>query len=176
MLPIIPRALTLAKMFAPNLVEYMTGSDAAGAVASKIVDIAGIVTGGAPDPVAALMADPAKAMEFQKALMDNETELVRMHLAEVQDARKMQIAALGQDDLFSKRFVYYFAAAWSAFAMLYFLGVTFIPIPPEGTRVADTILGVMISSVIGVMFAYFYGSTRGGTEKSRLLALTAPPK
>lgn len=176
MLPLIPVALALAEQFAPTLVKYMTGSDAAGAVAAKVVDIAGIVTGGAPDPVTVLNADPVKALEFQKALMENETELVRLHLAEVQDARKMQIAALGQDDLFSKRFVYYFAAIWSLFAMVYFLGVTFIPIPPENQQSANTILGVLIASVVGVMFAYFYGSTRGGTEKSRLLALAAPPK
>lgn len=173
-LPIVPIALTLLEQFAPSLVKLMTGSDTAGAVAAKVVDIAGIVTGNAPDPVAVLQADPTLALDFQKALMANETELVRLALADVQNARQMQIAALGQEDVFSKRFVYYFAAAWSLFAMVYFFGVTFIPIPPEGQQSANTILGVLIASVVGVMFAYFYGSTRGGTEKSRLLALASP--
>lgn len=68
-------------------------------------------------------------------------------------------------DIFSKRFVYYFAAAWSLFSMAYFMAVTFFPPPADGLRIADTILGVLIASVIGVMFAYFYGTTRASKAK-----------
>ena len=78
----------------------------------------------------------------------------------------MQVAALSQDDLFSKRFVYYFAA-WSLFSMIYFIAVTFWPPPTDGLRIADTILGVLLASVIGVMFAYFYGTTRGQQGEGR---------
>ncbi len=171
MAPLIPVAIELARRFAPAILQYVTGSDAAGNVAAKVVDIASIVTGGAPDPVAAMMADPAMAIEFQKEVMRQEAGIVTAYLADVQDARAMQVAALSQDDKFSKRFVYYFAAGWSLFAMLYFAAVTFWPPPADGVRVADTILGVLISTVLGSMIAYFYGSTAGGKAKSALLAL-----
>ncbi len=170
MLPILPLALSLASQFAPAMLQYLTGSEVAGAVAGKVVDIAGLVTGGATDPVAALKADPALALQFQQKVMEDETENVRLHMADKQDARKMQMAALAQDDLFSKRFVYYLAAAWSVFAMVYFAAVTFLEVPLGGQRVADTILGVLIGNVLGSVFAYFFGSTKGSAEKTRLLA------
>lgn len=162
--------------FAPGIIKLVTGSDKAGDVAGKVIDVAKAVTG-APDGAAALkaiQADPAKVLEFQQAMGAQQLDLERMFLADVQSARTMQVAALAQDDLFSKRFVYYFAAAWSLFSMVYFLAVTFAPPAPAGQRIADTILGVLIASVVGVMFGYFYGSTKGSAEKTRLLA-QAPP-
>jgi hypothetical protein len=125
--------------------------------------------------LAAIQADPAKAMEFQLAMGAQQLDFEKAYLGDVQNARAMQIAALAQEDLFSKRFVYYFAAGWSIFSMVYFMAVTFAPPAAAGQRIADTILGVLIASVIGVMFAYFYGSTKGSAEKTRLLAQSAPP-
>ena len=176
MIPLIPIAMQLAQ-FAPSIIKLLTGSDKAGDVAGKVIDVAKAVTG-APTGEAAvkvIQADPAKVLEFQLAMGAQQLDLERMFLADVQSARTMQIAALGQDDLFSKRFVYYFAAAWSLFSMVYFLAVTFSPPAPAGQRIADTILGVLIASVVGVMFSYFYGSTKGSAEKTRLLAQSAPP-
>lgn len=168
-------ALGLAQ-FAPSLVKMFTGSDKAEAVTQQVLGIAQTVTG-ATTPASALQAiqlDPAKQLEFQQAVLAADTDLQKAYLADVGNARAMQIAALGQDDLFSKRFVYYLAAAWSLFAMLYFTGVTFIKIEPAGQRVADTVLGVLISSVLGGIMAYFYGSTKNSAEKTRLLAASTP--
>lgn len=169
MLPII---MGLAQI-APSLIKYFSGNEMAASVAQQVVGIAQTVTGTkAPDEaLAALQVDPTKAMEFQAAIMANDTDLTKSFLADVANARAMQVAALGQDDKFSKRFVYYFGAAWSIFAMTYFTCVTFIDIPTEsGQRVADTILGVLITSVVGGLFGFFYGSTKGSAEKTRLLA------
>lgn len=171
----LPIAMALAQ-FAPSLIGLLTGSDKAASVAQQVVGIAQTITG-TPTPeaaLAAIQADPAKMLEFQQAVLASDTDLQKAFLADVQSARSMQIAALGQEDLFSKRFVYYLAAAWSIFAMLYFTGVTFIKIEPAGQRVADTVLGVLISSVLGGIMAYFYGSTKGSAEKTRLLAASTP--
>lgn len=170
-----PILMGLAQV-APSLIKYFSGSDMAASVAKQVIGIAQTVSGAA-DPEAALsvlQADPAKALEFQQKVMDVDADLTKAFLADVQNARAMQIAALAQDDIFSKRFVYYFAIGWSLFAMSYFTGVTFWEVPIAGQRIADTILGVLITSVIGVMFAYFYGSTKGSAEKTRLLAQSAP--
>src|SRR5262245_14405034 len=48
-----------------------------------------------------------------------ELEEHRLEAENTDSARRMQVAALQQDDKFAKRFVYYLATAWSAFAMLY---------------------------------------------------------
>jgi hypothetical protein len=159
--------LMLAKQFAPDIIKHFTNSETAGAVADKVIDIAKTVTGSdsGESALAALQADPTLAMKFQTDVMNNETEVIKAYIGDVQNARAMQVAALNQEDLFSKRFVYYFAAAWSLFSMIYFVCVTFIPIPPAGQRIADTILGVLIASVIGVMFSYFYGTTKNSKAK-----------
>ncbi len=98
MLPILPLALSLASQFAPAMLQYLTGSEAAGAVAGKVVDIASLVTGGAADPVAALKADPALSLQFQQKVMENETAIEAMHLAGVQGARDrdVDLAKLGR--------------------------------------------------------------------------------
>lgn len=164
--------------FAPTLIKYFTGSDKAATVAQQVVGIAQTVTGttGPIPALAAIQQDPKAAMDFQIAIMSQEAELDKAYLADVQSARALQVSALAQDDLFSKRFVYYFAAGWSLFAMIYFAAVTFYPPPADGTHVADTILGVLISTVLGSMIAYFYGSTKGSAEKTRLLAQSQPQK
>lgn len=170
-LPLIPIAMQLAQ-FAPGIIKLLTGSDKAEEVAGKVIDVAKAVTGtntGAA-AVAAVTVSSEKAMEFQLAFAAQQLEFERAYLADVQNARAMQAAALAQDDLFSKRFVYYFAAAWSLFSMVYFMAVTFWPPAASGQRIADTILGVLIASVIGVMFAYFYGTTKGSAEKTRIIA------
>lgn len=170
MLPILPLALSLASQFAPAMLQYLTGSETAGAVAGKVVDIASLVTGGAADPVAALKADPALAIQFQQKVIEDETENVRLHMADKQDARKMQMAALGQDDLFSKRFVYYFAAAWSLFTMAYIAAITFWPPADAGQAIANTVLGFLLGTAVATIFSYFYGSNKGSADKTRLLA------
>jgi hypothetical protein len=164
-------ALGLAQ-FAPSIIKYFTGSEKAANVAEQVVGIAQTVTGTkAPEEVlAALKANSELAAQFQQKMLEADTDLQKAYLQDVQSARNMQIAALGQDDLFSKRFVYYFAAAWSLFAMSYFVAVTFIPMSQTGQRIADTILGVLITTVLGAMVAYFYGSTKGSAEKTRLIA------
>lgn len=171
----LPIAMAIAQ-FAPSLIGLLTGSDKAANVAQQVVGIAQTITGtAAPEAaLAALQADPAKALEFQQAVLAADTDLQKAYLADVQSARQLQVAALGQDDLFSKRFVYYLAAAWSMFSMIYFAAVTFMNVPTGGQRVADTILGVLIGNVLGSVFAYFFGSTKGSAEKTRLLAASTP--
>jgi len=178
MAPLIPIAIELASQFAPGIIKAITGSDKAADVAGKVVEAAQAVTG-TDSPASAsevLKADPAKLLEFQRHMADIELDAERLRYADLASARSMQIAALGQEDLFSKRFVYFFALAWSLFAMAYFTAVTFIQLSAPGQRVADTILGVLITSVIGVMVTYFYGSTKNSLEKTRLLAQSTPAK
>jgi hypothetical protein len=169
-------AMGLAQ-FVPWLTKMLSGSDKAANVAQQVVNVAQAVTG-TDNPLAALnavQADPAKVLDFQQAMAAMQIDLEKAYLLDMQSARAMQISALGQDDKFSKRFVYWFAAAWSLFAMGFFTAVTFIDLPASGQRVADTILGVLITSVVGVMFAYFYGSTKGGEAKSAMLAKSSAP-
>ncbi|UIF90870.1 hypothetical protein [Cupriavidus sp. UYPR2.512] len=170
-MPFIPLAMALAN-FAPGIIKLLTGSDKAEDVAAHVVGIAQTVTGTADGDaaLAALKADPAKVLEFQQTMSAQQADMEKAYLDDVANARAMQVAALGQEDLFSKRFVYYFATAWSLFSMAFFSAVTFFPPEGFGQRIADTILGVLVSTIITGIFHYLYGSTRGSQAKSELLA------
>jgi len=147
-------------------------------VASKVVAIAQQVTG-TSSPTEALEAvqrAPGKQVELEEALLANEHELEVMAYKDRADARKMQVAALQSDDKFAKRFVYYFAIAWSAFAFVYIYMITFTVIPENNQRFADIILGFLLGTVLAGMFAFFYGSSAGNERRAELQDLKSITK
>jgi hypothetical protein len=158
--------------FAPSLIRLFTGSGKAADVAGHVIGIARTVTGADTGEAAleAIKADPNKLLEFRLAVAAQQVDLEKAYLADLADARAMQTAALEQDDLFSKRFIYYFAIGWSLFTMAYFFAITFVQLPPEGQRVADTILGVLIGTVLVGIFHFLYGSTQGSKVKDATIA------
>ncbi|WP_443700153.1 hypothetical protein [Pseudomonas sp.] len=85
--------LAIASQFAPALMKYFTNSDTAATVASQVIGIAQTVTGSstAAGAQTALAADPALALEFQTKAMANETELQRMYIGDVQNARSRDV-------------------------------------------------------------------------------------
>lgn len=99
-----------------------------------------------------------------------ELEEDRMAYANTNSARDMQKAALGQSDLFSKRFIYYFSAAWSLFACTYIICITFMDIPADNVRFADTILGFMLGTVIATILNFFLGSSKASQDKNSTIA------
>lgn len=161
--------LGLAK-FAPQLIKWATGNTAASEVAAIAVDVATKVAG-VSEPEAAitkLTNDPVLAAEFANKIADREADLTKAYLLDVDSARQMQSTALAQGDVFSKRFVYYFATAWSSFAMMYFTWATFGEVANQ--RMADTILGVLIGTCLSSFFQFFYGTTVRSGHKDEIIS------
>ncbi len=106
------------------------------------------------------------------ALKQREAELEedRMAYANTDSARKMQIAALQQEDKFSKRFVYYLSTGWSGFAVVYIFFITFGAIPADNVRFADTILGFVLGTVIATILNFFLGSSKQSRDKDTTIA------
>lgn len=105
-------------------------------------------------------------LELKRLALDNKKEdnrssevVVAAQVSEDANARGLQIAALGQDDKFSKRFIYYFAIFWSVFAVVYLTGITFIEIPKENVRFADTTVGFLLGTVVATIIGFFYGAS-----------------
>lgn len=116
---------------------------------------------------------PDMSQEDIKALRDramqHEEFMVEQANKNTADARAMQIAALNQSDMFSKRFVMYLALFWSATSITYIFFITFIEIPQANVRFADTVLGTVLGTVIATTINFFFGSSASSKEKTQLL-------
>jgi hypothetical protein len=153
----------LLKNVAPGLATVVAGplgGMAVRAIAEKL---------GVEDTVEAvaqaIQADPEAALKLA------EIDLKQFEL-EVKDrdgARAMQMAALQQDDWFAKNFLYLFTSAWSIFAMAYFTFVTFGTVAESGIRMADTILGVIIGTVLTGFFNFYFGSSKSSKDKTEAI-------
>jgi hypothetical protein len=113
-----------------------------------------------PEEVGALREAAQKHEEFKIEQANKNTA----------DARAMQVAALQQDDKFSKRFVMYLATFWSLTAVIYIFLITFTNIPELNIRFADTILGFLLGTVVATILNFFLGSSAGSREKTEVLA------
>ena len=113
--------------------------------------------------------DMGSVRKVEQWAKDNK-ELLNMKLKDIQNARHMQEIALQQEDKFSKRFIYYFALFWSIVAGSYIMLITFMEIPQQNQRFADTILGFLMGTIISGIITFFYGSSIGSKEKTDLLS------
>ena len=137
------------------------GGDNGAQVASKVIEIAQSVTGfdNPADIRDVLSADSGAVLAFEERLHDQEHELEKLAYADRADAREMQESALSQDDPVAKRFIYYFAAFWSLAAVVYIGLITFVDIPKDSVRFADTILGFLLGTVVATIIGFFFGAS-----------------
>lgn len=140
-------------------------------VAQSVMRATQAVTGGlSPEATVEALAKDAELWHtLRREVVATVAQLESMDAQDTTDARKLQAAALAQDDLFSKRFVYYFAAAWSLFAMGYLVLITVTQIPEANQRFADTTLGFLLGTIIATIIVYFYGSSKGSHSKDGAL-------
>lgn len=167
-LSIAALAGTLAKMFGLDIkLGRMINGDKGAEMAERITSIATGVTGASTpaDILKRLQDDSDMWNDLREELLKFEAEESARQYADRADARDMQKVALGQDDVFSKRFVYYFAAAWSLFTMGYIAFITFAAVPPSSQRFADTILGFLLGTIVATIINYFFGSTKSSKDK-----------
>lgn len=175
--------LALASQFAPAIIKYFTNSDTAGAVAGQVIDIAKTVTGkGTPDEAtAALQADPALAMQFKTAVMAHDLELAKLGLQETQvfvaDTADARAKHAGDRGVF-----------WLGIAVLATFAVTMsgclygaYQILTGGITIKDVAAVAAVSgfvgSIVGYIAAnaqqvigYFFGSSKGSTDKGNAMA------
>ncbi len=169
----ITLALGVAKLFGlDKKIGSLFGGDRGAEIAEQVVDVVrrGIGSDKLSDIEATLAQNPELAAQLHKQINDiaaRETELI---FADISNARAMQVAALEQDDLFSKRFLYYFASAWSVFAMLYMICVTFIDIPKDNVRFADSMQTFILSTVVATIIYFFFGSSRSSHKKDDVIS------
>lgn len=113
--------------------------------------------------------DKQKIMDSQIEIMKIDFEKMKLEYQNTNDARDMQKVALQQDDIFSKRYVYYLATFWSFVAVGYIFLITFLTIPEANVRFADTTLGFLLGTIVATIINYFFGSSKSSLDKNQLL-------
>lgn len=156
--------LNILKGVAPALATAVAGP-AGGLAVGWIADKLGIPDSTIEGVTEALTGNPEMTMKLKEL----DLEYAKINAADRDSARKMQTAALQQDDVFSKRFIYYFAIMWSVFSMVYFGLVTFIELPKDGVNFANIILGFLLGTAVAAIFNFFYGSSQGSKDKTKEL-------
>jgi|NorSeaMetagenome_1021524.scaffolds.fasta_scaffold01126_3 hypothetical protein len=130
----------------------IAGSAATGNFSTAISETVSLLTGEDTSEAKALLAElDLKRKEF-------ELEERKLVIADRDSARDMQAAALSQEDLFSKRFIYYLATGVFAFSALIVVMLFFVEIPEENQRIVDMVLGVIVGSGLVSVLNFFYGA------------------
>jgi len=120
-----------------------------------------------------------KQLEFQheewlvsQSLEEKKLELeeTKAYLGDAADARGMQETALKTDDIFARRFVYYFATAVLLFSVVYISAITFCKIPEENIRFADTILGFLLGTLLTTIINFFFGTSKSSQSKDTVIS------
>jgi len=144
------------KKFAPNLVDGI-GDVIAAKTGIKWFDEIG-------DKIAKSDKIPPKDKELLLADIEDERLRFMAILADIQDARNMQVEALRQDDKFAKRFIYYFASIFSLITIAVVIALLFVKVPEENKTLVDMSLGVLIGTGITGIFNFFFGSSQKEKE------------
>ena len=153
----------LLKNVAPGLATVVAGP-LGGMAVKAIADKLGVSD--TVEAVAnAIQADPEAAMK----LAEIDLKQFQLENEDRASARHMQEVALQQDSWFAKNFLYMFTSVWSVFAMVFFAMASFYTIPDANTRIVDTIIGVLIGTVLTGFFNFFFGSSKGSKDKTDAL-------
>ena len=173
----IAAALQIAKMAAPGMIKWLSGSDKAAEAADKLITVAQQVTGtGNPaDAIAKLQADPNLVLQLQARSVEVEATLEQAYLLDRQNARQMEVelakAGVRSDrkDNMVKIDAWGLGLALVAMVSLGLLKAAY----PEGIN--DGVFGALLSQ-FSVFASYFglclrdahqfeFGSSRGSKDK-----------
>lgn len=98
-------------------------------------------------------------------IQSDATKQLELQLKDIDSARSMQVEALKQGDTFSKRFVYCLAGGYILFCFAFAGAFFFIDYPERNRDMINTITGVLISSGLVSIVGFFFGSSKGSSDK-----------
>lgn len=132
-------------------------------ILEKAVGIVGnVASGNYLGAIKTLVSQDPDITPEDRAFIDKQIDL---EYADRADARALQVAALQQDDLFSKRFIYYLAIAVFLFSATVVIMLFFMDIPEGNKDVINFILGIIVGTGLTGIFQYFFGSSQGSKDK-----------
>lgn len=141
--------------------------DTAPALLKGLLAITGGLIPGAEGVTSTISQFIKTSTELDSEQKETALQMLALDVQNVADARAMQKEALKQDDLFSKRFVYYMAGFWSLIGGVYIFLVTFTTV--VNPQHANTIIGFLLGTIVATIINFFFGSSVGSKNKTDLL-------
>ena len=136
----------------------------------------GSIVKGVTDLASDLITTDKERLAAEIQLKDLDVKEQGLYLGDIDSARKLQEKALSQEDVFSKRFVYFFSMAWSGFAMLFMGFVTLSDIPKDNINNVNIILGFLLGTAVSSIFNFFLGTSRSSQAKDATISALSSNK
>lgn len=129
----------------------------------KIINIVGKVLGGSnvADKLFDLFkGDKQKQRDFELELKQSLVQELQAEFKDLQNAREMQMEALRQGDIFSKRFVYYLAAGLLLATTVISILPFFVNVPMESQSLVSRATDFFFTVSGGSIIAFFFGAKK----------------
>lgn len=92
-----------------------------------------------------------------------------MYLKDVDSARQLQIEALKNQDLFSKRFIYYLTTGVILLTFAFDFSLLYTNYPERNHDLINMVVGILNSACLASIINFFYGSTKGSEKKTEAM-------
>jgi len=168
--PLIAAALALAE-FSPPIARWLSGPKAQD-VAQTVVDTAKHITGGTDtQEISHLLQENTKMVaDFQRAMLQLESDLERTQLQDRQDARTRDVALrqvnVGRN---TRADIMVLSAALGLVFCLCSLAYYSTELPGEAVGIISTIAGIF-GACLKDAYAFEFGSSRGSKDKDLTMA------
>lgn len=168
-IPFLAAAAGLAQ-FAPIIGKWIGGKRAE-EMTQKVVSIATHLTHakGPHDALEKIAENPEMLIEFQKAILELERQMVDLEYQDRQDARFRDIALTRQGRMNRRADIMVIAAALGLILCLASLGYYSEELPGEAVGIISTIAGIF-GACLKDAYAFEFGSSRGSKEKDSTVA------
>lgn len=106
----------------------------------------------------------------------NDVERERIAQQDRENARAMQIEALGSTDKTAQRFLYVYSLLLTVLTFGFIFWASFghdFEAHPGSERIIDTVLGFLLGVALSAIVQFFFGSSAGSQRKSSMLARLA---
>lgn len=111
----------------------------------------------------------ADKLQFEKLVQEYEQVELAAYMADMSNAREMQKSALAQEDVFSKRFIYYLAAFVVTLTFVFDLMMFFVHYPEANRDMINQVSGIINSGALIMILSFFYGSSKSSQDKQKIL-------
>lgn len=161
----IKEAIKAAKGFTPSNMLKEGLKNTVGIVADKGFGILEKVQEGKISIAEGQQELEAFKLQMQADAADAAVEMDKAYLADVQNARNLQINALNQNDKLAKRFIYYLAMFIVGAAVIFGVGLFFVTIPEHNKHLVQMFADVFLFSGALIVLNFFFGSSKNEKDK-----------